>query len=154
VLTPTISFAGHVGQDPTLRTTASGVLVTDLRVAVTPRRRDKDGEWADTPTLWFKVTAWRRLGEHVAGSVKKGDRVVVSGDLGLEKWLGNDGVEREGLVVTAETVGLDLSRGTAVYTKAPRPAFGEPVPDGVDGDTGEMDASAVAAFEEREEEAA
>jgi single-strand DNA-binding protein len=151
---PTISLAGNVGQEPVFRMTSTNVPVCDLRVAVTPRRKDRTtGEWGDDPTLWFKVTAWRQLGEHVAQSVKKGDRVVVTGVLGLEQWKTEVGEERQGLAITASTVGLDLSKGTATYLKAPRLDVANPPPDGVDDD-GVMSDELVEAYAEEEERAA
>ena len=154
---PIITLAGHVGGDPRQRTTANGTSVTDFRLAVTPRRKDRaTDQWADQPTLWFTVTAWSRLAEHVGASVRKGDRVVVSGELSLATWKGDDGVERERLEVTAATVGLDLQKGTARYTKAAVLAAGtdpgDPPADprgdtagGTEGDTADPAAAHVAA---------
>lgn len=117
---PTITVVGNVADVPTLRHTLNGVAVASFRVANTPRRRDKaTGEWSDRETVWFGVSAWRQLAEHVAVSIKKGDRVVLVGSLTSETWVGEGGDERSGLKVTADSVGLDLSRGTAAYVKAP-----------------------------------
>jgi single-stranded DNA-binding protein len=49
-------------------------------VAVT-RRIQQDGEWRDGETLFFKVNVWRGQAEHLADSLSKGDRVMVTGRL-------------------------------------------------------------------------
>lgn len=123
---PTITLVGHVGSDPTLRVLQSGVEVVSLRVAVTPRKKDKDGtSWVDDTTLWFTVTAWRALATHVAESLHKGDRVVVEGRLSLASWE-RDGETRTSLEVQASAIGLDLGRAPAGYLRRATPGHGDP----------------------------
>jgi single-strand DNA-binding protein len=115
---PQITLTGHLAGKPRLRLTATGVAVADFRIATTPRRQDRaTGEWGDAETLWFGVTVWRALAEHCAGSLGKGDRVVVSGRLTVRSWENDKGERRSGLEVDATSVGLDLSRGRAQYLK-------------------------------------
>jgi single-strand DNA-binding protein len=107
-----ISLGGHRGGDPELRFTPNGVAVCDVRLATTPRRKVGE-EWQDKETLWFKLTCWRELGEHVAQSLKKGDRVVVQGTLLQETYERRDGSTGVNLVVDAAVVGADLKRCAA-----------------------------------------
>ena len=58
---------------------------------------------------------------HVAASVRKGDPVIVVGRLRTSVWT-KDGQTRERLGLEAETVGHDLSRGTAIFRRASRTA--------------------------------
>jgi single-strand DNA-binding protein len=121
VYEPTITVVGNVSDVPTLRTVNGNVSVASFRVANTPRRRDPvTGQWSDLETVWFGVSAWRQLAEHVATSIKKGDRVVLVGSLTSDTYVAQSGEVRSGLKVTASSVGLELSRGTAAYVKAPR----------------------------------
>ena len=118
---PQITLVGYVAKVPLLRVAPSGVPVTDFRLACTPRRVDRvTGEWLDGETLWFGVTCWRALAENVGASLSKGDKVVVSGRLATRSWTGEDGVVRSGLEVEAQSVGVDLSRGTARLQKTSR----------------------------------
>ena len=118
---PHLTVVGHVAGPPRLRTTAAGVSVADFRIASTPRRQDRsDGSWSDGETIWFGVSVWRGLAEHVAGSLKKGDKVVVSGRLTTRSWEVEGGERRTGLELDAAHVGLDLSRGPAAYVKPGR----------------------------------
>ena len=116
---PHITVTGHVGADPRTRVLPSGAVVTDFRIAATPRVQDKDGAWSDGDTIWFGVSCWRALAENVAASVHKGDKVVVSGRLKVSTWKTELGEPRSGLEIITPVVGFDLSRGTAVLHRNP-----------------------------------
>jgi single-strand DNA-binding protein len=116
---PQITLTGNVGAPPTLRM-AAGTPVTSFRIGATPRRLDKATDtWSDAETMWFTVTAWRGLAEHCVSSLVKGDKVVVSGKLTQRTWTADDGSARAGLEIDAASVGLDLSRSSAVATRRP-----------------------------------
>ncbi len=116
---PLITVVGNVGAPPRLRVLAGGAVVTDFRIASTPRKRDKATElWSDGETIWFGVTCWRGLAENVAASLQKGDRVVVTGRLSAQSWTTEQGEKRSGLEVDAATIGFDLQRGKAVQERS------------------------------------
>ena len=67
MLEPFITVVGNVGAPPRTRVLASGAVVTDFRIASTPRRVDRaTGAWSDGETIWFGVSCWRLLAENVA----------------------------------------------------------------------------------------
>ncbi len=115
---PFITVVGNVGAEPRTRVLADGQVVTDFRIASTGRKKDRDGQWTDRETMWFGVSCWRATAENVAASVSKGDRVVVSGRLVARSWTTDDGDKRSALEIESATVGLDLSRGRAVYERS------------------------------------
>lgn len=141
---PTITFSGNLAAKPTYKTVAGddgGSAVANMRVAVTPRVRPRGStEWVDGETVWFRVSAWRRLALHCFASLNQGDRVVVKGRLTQRTWTDENGVEHAGLQVEAEEIGLDLSRHTAVVMRDRPPVQrqGDEVPEGVDAQTGEI----------------
>jgi single-stranded DNA-binding protein len=48
-----VTLVGFVAQDPTIRTTATGKLLTKVRVGTTPRYRDSaTGQWRDAETSY------------------------------------------------------------------------------------------------------
>ena len=115
---PFLTVVGNVGAPPRSRVLPSGVVVTDFRIASTPRRLDRaTGTWSDGETLWFSVSCWRLLAEHVVACVRTGDRVLVTGLLRLHTWRTESGEERTRLEVDAQTVGFDLSRGRVVQER-------------------------------------
>lgn len=114
-----ISITGNVTADPTLRFQHDGTPVANLTVAVTPRAKQPDGSWGDGPTAFYRVAAWKSLGENVAESIHRGDRVVVVGTLRPREYE-HDGQTRLSLDVTADSIGPDLRFATAQVSKANR----------------------------------
>ena len=61
-----VTLVGFVAQDPNIRTTTTGKLVTKVRVGATPRFRDSaTGQWRDAETSYYNVSCWSRLADHV-----------------------------------------------------------------------------------------
>lgn len=100
-----IMVRGNVGRAPEIKFTKSGLAYCRFSVAVTERVKEGD-EYVDGDTTWYEVTCWRTLAEDVAETVQKGQRVVVGGRFKLEKWAGDDEVERTTAAVTADWVGV------------------------------------------------
>ena len=97
-----------------------GVPFTSFRVATTPRYFDgRKGAWADGRTEWITVKAFRDAAFNVAASISKSDPVIVHGRLQTEEWVGENG-PRTTLVVEANAVGHDLTRGTAKFARRVR----------------------------------
>lgn len=115
-----ITLNGWVGSDVSLREVAGGQLVANFRVATTSRRF-RNNQWEDGTTTWYSVSAWRQLADNVNASIRRGDPVVVHGRLEADVWKKEDGSISTQLVVTASSVGHDLSRGTANFRKPTRP---------------------------------
>jgi single-strand DNA-binding protein len=113
-----LTVVGHVASEPTLRVTSSGMKVASFRLASTERRYDKGlSAWRDGDTTFWSVSCWRAAAENVVDSLEKGQPVIVYGRFrlgGYEK----DGQHRTSLEIDATTIGHDLTRGVAVFTKA------------------------------------
>jgi single-strand DNA-binding protein len=116
-----ITLIGNVADHPRMRITKNGHSVTNFRLASTSRRRDENGQWADTGTLWVNVTCWRALAEHAFESVKKGDPLVLTGRYYAREYK-VDETTRVAYELEAVAVGHDLSRGVATFRRAIRPA--------------------------------
>ncbi|MBC8988830.1 single-stranded DNA-binding protein [Micromonospora chalcea] len=144
-----VTIVGNVLTAPEWRrTTQSGTLVANFKVASTARRLDRDsGRWVDGNSLRVRVNCWRRLAEGVASSVAVGDPVIVAGRLYTRDWTDESGTHRTLYELEAVAVGHDLSRGRARFLRnQPRAATStvedaeaeqrvhgettEPVPDG------------------------
>ncbi len=97
-------IVGRVGRDPELRVTPHGVPVASFSVAVNHRTTDAAGQPAER-TKWFRVTAWRKLGETCTQYVKKGQRVLVAGEIEASAWVDpKDSSVHAALEITAATV--------------------------------------------------
>ena len=99
-----LTIIGNLTHDPELRTTPSGDSVCSFSVAVNRRsRRDTQGTQAEQ-TDFFRVSAWRQLGENCAKFLAKGRKVCVVGPVSVRTYQANDGTTRANLEVTAEDV--------------------------------------------------
>lgn len=113
----TITLTGIVATIPRNVVTADSLAITSFRLASTQRRFDKSAErWVDAETNWFTVTGFRQLALNLAASVKKGDRVVVSGRLRIRDWSNGD---RSGttIEVEADAVGHDMAWGSSSFAR-------------------------------------
>jgi single-strand DNA-binding protein len=68
-----------------------------------------------------RVKAFRQLGENIADSLGKGDRVIVHGTVTTETWTDKDtGEKRTGQKILADVVGPSLRWATVRITKSIR----------------------------------
>ena len=72
-------IAGNIGKDAVTRSTQNGDQVTGFSVAV----EDRSGK--EKATVWFDVSLWGKRGESLAKYLTKGQKVTVSGGLGLRE---------------------------------------------------------------------
>lgn len=106
-----ITLVGNVGNTPELRYTASGVEVTGFSLAVNKHWTDASGQKQEK-TLWFKVSAWRKLAIMVAEHVVKGKQLLVVGELEEARmYQDRDGNTQVSLDVTANTIRFLGTRG-------------------------------------------
>ncbi|MEN3616035.1 single-stranded DNA-binding protein [Plantactinospora sp. ZYX-F-223] len=114
-----VTIVGNVLTAPEWRrTTQSGTLVANFKVASTARRLDREsGRWVDGNSLRVRVNCWRKLAEGVASSVMVGDPVVVVGRLYTRDWTDDAGNHRTMYELEAVAVGHDLSRGRGRFAR-------------------------------------
>jgi single-strand DNA-binding protein len=116
-----LTVVGNLTADPELRYTPEGIALVKFTVASTPRVMDRaTGEYRDGDPLFLTCTAWRDLAEHVAESVSKGTRVVVTGRLRLSRWETDDGEKRSTYGLDADDVGPSLRFATAKVARMAR----------------------------------
>ena len=96
-----IVLIGNVCKEPVTTATPSGVTVCTFNVASDRRFKDAHGEKV---TDFFRVQAWRQLGEVCGKHVKKGMKVGVIGELQARTYEAKDGTTRMSLDVNADEV--------------------------------------------------
>ena len=112
-----ITVTGIVATTPRHLVTSAGLAITSFRLASGQRRYDRTlHSWVDADTNWYTVTAFRHLAHNVVRSVRKGEHVLVAGQLRVRAW---QNAERSGtsVEVEAEAVGHDLSWCTTNYLR-------------------------------------
>lgn len=98
-----LTIIGNLTRDPELRTTPNGNAVCDFTVAVN-NRRNQNNTNGQPEADFFRVSAWRQLGENCAKFLSKGRKVCVVGPVSARAYQANDGNTRVSLEVTAEDV--------------------------------------------------
>ena len=118
-----IDLAGFVASEPSFRRLATGTSHAKLRVAYTERRLNREtGEWGDGPTSFVTVLCWRSLADNVAMCLRKGEPVLVRGRLRVRGYEGKDGSRGTETEIDASSIGHDLSRGVAHFSRTRRAA--------------------------------
>jgi single-strand DNA-binding protein len=96
-----ITLIGNLTHDPEIRSTTSGVTVCSFTIAVNRRFANSSGE---RPTDFFRINAWRQLGDTCARYLSKGRKVAVLGELQARTYEAKDGTTRMSLDVQADEV--------------------------------------------------
>ena len=115
-----ITVCGSATRDPELRYTSGGRAVASFGVAQNERYKNDAGEWVDGATSFFNVTAWADLAEHLAESVTKGTRVIVTGKMQMRQYETNEGEKRTVWDLVAADAGPSLKWATASIAKTVR----------------------------------
>lgn len=97
---------GNLTRDPEAGTTPGGINYCRFTVAAR-KRYHKDGE---QDAVFFRVTAWRALGDNCLKYLKKGRKVAVVGEVEASAYRGSDGNAYATLELTADDVEFLSSR--------------------------------------------
>ena len=103
-----LTIIGNLTRDPELRTTSTGINVCSFTVAVNRRRSSQNSNQPEAD--FFRVSAWRQLGENCQRYLSKGRKVCVVGPVSVQSYTANDGSTRFSLEVSAEDVEFLSSR--------------------------------------------
>lgn len=132
-----VEVIGNLTRDPELRYTPNGQAVASFAVATNRRWQDQQGNWVDADPEYHDVVVWAKLAEGVNRTLKKGDRVFVTGRSQTQSWEGQDGNRRTRTEIVADTVigpdqvmraGSEPSNGPTVSSFAPTAAASAAAP--------------------------
>lgn len=132
-----VVISGNLTRDPELRSTAGGMSVLKMGIAVNDRRKNaQTGEWEDVPNF-FDVTVFGSRGESLSRFLSKGSKVAVEGKLRWRQWETPDGDKRSAVEIIADDIEFMSSRGEggggserSYNAPASKPAedFGDDIP--------------------------
>ena len=101
-----MNISGNLTRDPELRSTAGGLAVLKMGMAVNDRRKNQQsGEWEDVPNF-VDVTIFGKRGEALAPFLSKGNKVAIEGKLRWSSWETPQGDKRSKLEVIADEIEL------------------------------------------------
>jgi len=106
-----IEITGVLGKDPEIKFIKGkngDFAVTEFSVADS-QSENKNGEWVDGVTVWYKVSVLGRKAEMIVDSISKGQRVKVSGAFKVTEYTAKDGSQKQGLEIKADDITLPIS---------------------------------------------
>jgi len=137
-----VILVGNLGADPESRTTPGGLTVTNIRVATTEKRKDRQSGDFVEETEWHRVVMFDRLAEVAREYLRKGSQVYIEGQIRTNKWQDKEGNDR----YTTEIIGREMQM------LGGRPGGGAPAGGGDDYRSSSSGGSAPASGGSRKEE--
>lgn len=103
-------LAGRLTADPELKTTQSGISVTQFTVAVSrPKRKDDNTDTSD----FISCVAWKERAELVAKYFRKGSAIMVIGQIQTRTWTDNNNQKRYATEVLVDNIRFVNSKADA-----------------------------------------
>ena len=97
-----VIIVGNLGKDPDVDFLTNGGQVTNISVATTDRKKDKQtGEYQDL-TEWHRISFFGKLAEIAGRYLVKGSQVYVEGRLRTRKYTDKSGIERSATEIIAD----------------------------------------------------
>jgi single-strand DNA-binding protein len=116
-----VTIEGNLTADPEHDTSENGVEYARFSVAVNDRRLNEDtNKWEDAGTVFHRVVVFNDQARHVVDSLRKGDSVLVAGDLRFGSYTDKDDNVRESRDIVADTVAASLRFATVNIEHAPK----------------------------------
>jgi single-strand DNA-binding protein len=98
-----VIIAGNLTKDPIFRQTTNGTPVVNFSIASNRRFRDKNDEWKED-VCYVGIVAWNRLAESCRDKLKKGNAVLVDGELQSRTFKTEDGANRTIVEIKARRI--------------------------------------------------
>lgn len=92
-------IVGNLTADPELRFTPTGTALAKFSIADNYKKDDVE------KVHFFNVTVWGDQAEHVAESLKKGQRVIAVGRFEQQRWQNEQGENRSSIEFIATDIG-------------------------------------------------
>lgn len=94
---------GHLANDPDLRSTQNGTMLSNFPVITNREWKDAQGE-PKQDSCYHRIIVWRKLAENCAKFLKKGSGVFIEGRLSQRKFEDKEGNTQYFTEIIADTV--------------------------------------------------
>jgi single-strand DNA-binding protein len=84
---------GNTGKDPEVKRLESGKVVAKFSLATNKKYTNQAGEKV-TETAWHNIVLWGKLAELAEKYVKKGDSLIIEGEISYRTYTDKDGVTK------------------------------------------------------------
>lgn len=98
-----VIIAGNLTKDPVFRQTTNGTPVVNFSIASNRRFRDKNNEWKED-VCYVGIVAWNRLAESCRDKLRKGNAVLVDGELQSRTFKTEEGSNRTVVEIKARRI--------------------------------------------------
>lgn len=117
-----VTLEGNLTSDPEYGATESGNDWARFALAINDRRLNQStGLWEDVGTVYHRVVVFNQQASHVAHSLRKGDSVVVAGELRFGTYIDREsGQSRETRDVFADNVAASLKFADVEIGRTPK----------------------------------
>ena len=89
-----VILVGRLGNEPDIRSTASGMTIVTISVATNFSTKDRQtGDWKEE-TEWHRVVFFDKLADVAKQYLNKGSQVYIEGRLRTNKWQDQNGQDR------------------------------------------------------------
>ncbi len=112
-----VILIGNMTADPELKQTTGGVSVCSFSIAV--NRRFVKADQGQQNVDFISIVTWRQQAEFVSRYFKKGNPILVCGQLQTRTWTDNQGAKRYATEVVADEVSFVGSAAQNAQTTAP-----------------------------------
>lgn len=116
-----VTLKGNLTGDPVHGTSDEGVEYARFAIAVNNRRpNETTGKWEDVKTVFHSAVVFDRQARHVVDSLRRGDQVLLQGNLKFDIYPDKDGKPTETRVIVADTVAASLQFTGVDVDRAPK----------------------------------
>ena len=93
-----VKLIGYLTADPEIKQTTGGLSVTSFQIGVSRRRTASN---PNPPSDFFTIVAWRGTAEFITKYFRKGDPILICGELKTRSWDDQNGNKRYATEVEA-----------------------------------------------------
>ncbi|ODT25941.1 single-stranded DNA-binding protein [Microbacterium sp. SCN 69-37] len=117
-----VTLEGNLTGDPEYGASEAGNEYARFTVAVNDRRLNETTKvWEDAGTVFHRVVVFNQQSRHVANSLRKGDSIMVAGELRFGTYVDKEsGRTHETRDVIADNVGASLKFADVAVSRAPK----------------------------------
>ena len=98
-----VIIAGNLTKDPTVRETSNRTPVVNFHVAVNRRFKDSRDQWQED-VCYVGVVAWNKLADSCKNRLKKGNAVLIDGELQSRTFKTDDNKSRTIVEIKAKRI--------------------------------------------------
>ena len=113
-----VILVGNMTADPELKQTTQGTSVCSFSIAVN-RRFSRSSDQSQQNVDFINIVTWRQQAEFVSRYFKKGNPILICGQLQTRTWNDNQGQKRYATEVVAEEVSFVASAGQTNQPASP-----------------------------------